>query len=206
MDNKITLWTIQPIEWYETLLKNKIIYTDNTLLTNNILDDTFYYSYQWMQKQMIAKIGHSPKENLYPIWAWYQYSNSIKKRPDLRTTGFLEKNTKGVRIEFVKPKNEVVLSDFDLWHHPLNYWYIADNEKEHKAYYKLLKSKNINHLKPETFPMNIRKMIEQSWENFFDMNYCPEYSAFPFTKKSIQATFWSLSINEIKKVDEFIAK
>ncbi len=48
--------------------------------------------------------------------------------------------------------------------------------------------------------------IKASWVKIFDMDYCPKYSASPFDKKSIQATWGSLSVDEFIKVDEFVAK
>lgn len=38
------------------------------------------------------------------------------------------------------------------------------------------------------------------------MDYAPEHTASPFEKKSIQATFWSLSADEIVNVEEFTVR
>lgn len=38
--------------------------------------------------------------------------------------------TQGVRLEVEIPDAQVLLSDFDLWHYPLNYWYLPDDEED----------------------------------------------------------------------------
>lgn len=124
----------------------------------------------------------------------------------MRSSGFLEKNTKGVRIEFEKKDSEVLLSDFDLWHHVLGYCSIDDNESDSLRFDNLLEANGINFTDRQNYTPEIRKVVEDSWAKIFDMNYCPEYAAHPFNKKTIQATCWSLSVKEIKKVDYFTAR
>ncbi len=203
----LTLWTIQPIEWYEQLQKDRIIF-GKTDLSDWYKDDDveFRQAYDWIVTQMEKQISPKPFENALPVWAWYHYLNTNKKRPDLRSSGFLPKGQKGIRIEFRKKESEVLFSDFDLWHCALNYVYIADNEKEDAEFDALLNKFGVKFTERENFPTEIHKMIIKSWEKILDMNYCSEYSASPFDKKSIQATFWSLSVDEIIKVDEFVAR
>lgn len=203
LEDEVELWTIQPIEWYHKLQKDKILFAEKSLIN---IDMSFMLAYQWMQQQMLQRIGKPPKPNCYPIWAWYQYNSAKKQRPDLRGSGHLEKGAKGVRIEFNKSRDDVLLSDFQLWHHPLNYWHIADTEQEDQIFDNFLLQNNVKWGDIESYTLPIKEKIEASWVKIFDMNYAPEYSASPFERKSIQATFWSLSIDEIVKVDEFIAR
>ncbi|WP_272150111.1 DUF3841 domain-containing protein [Tenacibaculum aiptasiae] len=140
------------------------------------------------------------------MWAWYQYKDSTSRRPDLRTSGFLPQGTKGVRIEFEKPKNQVLLSDFLLWHYPLNYWYIADNEKQDLNFDKLLNKAKVKFSDIEQYPDSLKDLTEKSWDKVFDMNYNCEYTTQDFKHKKIQATFWSLKSSEITKVDFFKAR
>ena len=155
---------------------------------------------------MEIRIGKRPNEDTFPIWAWYQYKNKDSRRPDLRTTGFLPKGTKGVRIEFEKPENEILLSDFNLWHFPLNYWNIADNEEKDLEFEKLLEKHNVKFIEIEKYPLEAKKIIVNSWNKIFDMNYECEYVTEKINEKKIQATFWKLNKTEIKKVDFFTAK
>lgn len=204
----IKLWTIQPVEWYERLLSDKIIFGEEKEIDFLGGDEDIKNAYQWMIKQMETRIGHKPFENAYPIWAWFQYDNINKRKPDLRSKGYLQKGTNGVRIEFEKEEKDVLLSDFLLWHHPLNFWHLADNEEEYNRFEELLKDENIEfvELYCNNTPKHIKEKIEKSWEKTLDMDYCPEFAAHPFEKKVIQATFWSLSLDEIKKVDYFTAR
>lgn len=195
------LWTIQPIDWYNKLLKESTIQG-----TEKYIDSSFLQPYHWLMNKMDEKIGKRPFSECYPIWAWYQYNDKKRRKPDLRSRAFLPKGTKGVRIEICKNENEVLLSDFELWHHPLNYWKIDDNEEETEEFDRLLEKNNIEFINREDYTPEIKQIIEKSWDKILDMNYAPEYSAQPFEKKSIQATFWTLSVSEIVKVEEFTAR
>lgn len=197
------LWTIQPISWFDKLQIEGVIY-GNAPLAN--IDENWQPAYNWITKQMEQKIGQKPFENSTPIWAWYQYDNAQKKQPDLRNTGFLAKGTKGVRIEFDKPENDVLLSDFDLWHYPLNYWCIHDTEKEDNDFDNLLKVEGVNFIDREKYTPILKTKVEKSWDKVFDLNYNQQYSAKKKEEKTIQATFWSLSLDEVVKVDFFTAR
>lgn len=203
----ITLWTIQPIEWYKRLLTDGIIYGDAKLsdwYTERELG--FRFAYDWLMGEMEKRISPRPFADAVPVWAWYHYLNSKKKRPDLRCAGHLTKGEKGVRIEFIKPENQILLSDFDLWHLGLNYCYIAETEEKNDVFDELLKSHSVKFIDRGKYPPIAQKMVVDSWQKVLDMDYHSEYSASPFEKKSIQATFWSLSVDEIVKVDKFVAR
>ena len=99
-----------------------------------------------------------------------------------------------------------MLSDFNLWHFPLNNWNIADNEVKDLEFDKLLEKHNVKFIEKEKYPLEVQKIIENSWDKIFDMNYECEYVTEKKYDKKIQATFWKLSKTEIKKVDFFTAK
>jgi hypothetical protein len=84
------LWTIQPLEWYNELLKYGFISGKQPYV-----DEDFLSPYHWLMNQMDKRIGKRPFSECYPVWAWYQYNGSNKRKPDLRSTGFLPKSTKG---------------------------------------------------------------------------------------------------------------
>jgi hypothetical protein len=196
------LWTIQPIEWYERLLTEKIIYGER-----KYVDSYFLCGYEWLVKVMEERIGKRPSNDSFPVWAWYQYLTTKKIRPDLRESGYLRKGETGVRIEIEKNENEVLLSDYDLWHSPLgNFFYIGESEKDTLKFDKMLKNKKLDKVDFEKLPIKIRKRIEESWLKVFDMNYDCPYFAREKKDKSIQATFWSLSLDEVVKVDKFVAR
>lgn len=199
--NTMKLWTIQPLEIYDLICSESIITN-----SKDFIQSDFKQAYDWMILQMEKRIGNRPFKKSYPFWAWYQYASQKKKRPDLRNSCLLEKGTEGVRIEFDKPDNQVLLSDFNLWHCVLNYWHIPNNEEESLGFDRLLEVNKIEFVNKERYTSEIRKIVEESWSKIFDMNYEKEYSANRFEEKSIQATFWSLNKEEITRVDYFKAR
>ncbi len=207
MNDYLTLWTIQPIEWYEKLLHKKVIFGKKKLSENyNEECCGFKQAYDWLVVQMEKQISKKPFEDSLPIWAWAQYLNANKKRPDLRNSGHLLKGEKGVRIELRKKKTEVLLSDYFLWHQPLNYGYISDNDEDDKHFNSLLEVYSVKYTDKEKYPHHIIKKIENSWSKIFDIDYYTEHTTNLSVIKAIQATFWSLSVNEIIKVDKFIGR
>lgn len=199
------LWTIQPLEWYENLLRDGMIYA-NPMQIDFIKEDNFSHAYDWLIAEMEEKIGKRPEPNCYPIWAWYQWQDSRKRKPDLRFGGVGNKAQKSVLLEIEKADNTVLLSDFELWHSVLNEWCITDNEQEDDLFNQALARVGVEFCDKYAYPTELRQQMIESWQKIFDMDYCSEYSTQPFEKKSIQATFWRLSLEEVRNVRFFTAK
>jgi len=120
------LWTVQTeAAWHEFRARGILNAT-----REHILDDSWQGAYLWMIKQMKRRIGPPPRPMSYPVWAWSQFESSSRAKPDLRSTGYLPKGEAGVRIEFECPESAALLSDFQLWHYALNYWYLPETEEE----------------------------------------------------------------------------
>lgn len=184
------LYSIQTLEAYNSLIENGVL-----LGSDKYIWPEFKSSYDWLVQQMKLKIGGKEYINQYPIWAWFQYHDSIKRKPDLRSTSHLEKGTLGVRIEFEKPDNQVLLSDFNDWHCVLNYWPHIEDDKH---FDKLLKDNNVKFGDVENYTPEIHKFIQDSWQNIFDLTN--------IENRSIQATMWNIKKEEIIKVDYFKAR
>jgi hypothetical protein len=93
-----------------------------------------------------------------------------------------------------------------LWSFPFSYQsYIGLNEAESVAFDEMLHEKGLYYKNLGQLPKDIRKEIVESWDRVLDLDYCDPYHASPRANKSIQATFWTLSVDEIIKVEEFIA-
>lgn len=197
------LWTIQTIEWYQKLLSDEVIYGSR----QPIEVPSFLYGYHWLMKQMDMRISRRPFAECYPVWAWYQWHSALKRKPDLRSSAHYTKGTKAVRIEIEKDEKDVLLSDFLLWHIPLSYHgYIGDTEDKSVAFENMLEQKGWDRKKIDQLPKNIRQEIVKSWDKIFDIDFDDPYFAHPKKDKVIQATFWSLSIDEVRKVDTFTAR
>ncbi|WP_276391889.1 DUF3841 domain-containing protein [Eudoraea chungangensis] len=199
------LWTIQPVAWYNKLLVKGKIYGDMRFID---VHDSWKTAYDWMTHQMELRLGKKPKPRCYPIWAWFQYTDAKHKKPDLRYSGHLSPKTEGVRIEFVKSKKEILLSDFMLWHYPLSFkTYIGINEIDLLQFEELLKSKSLEQVDYNQLTSDYRNKISKSWERIFDLDFTGnDYYSVPRIDKSIQATFWSLNIDEVVEVKQFIAR
>lgn len=156
---------------------------------------------------MEQRIGNSEFKNQYPIWAWYQHQDANRRKPDLRRTGHLPAGTNGVRIEFEKNKNEVLISDFVLWHFPLCYKsIIAKNEREAKKFEFKLKKLKLDDKAFEDMPKEIQNEIESSWNKIIDMELDKKYFTKSRDEKMIQACCWEIKNEEIIKIDKFTAR
>ncbi|MFD2562645.1 DUF3841 domain-containing protein [Aquimarina rubra] len=194
---KIKLWTIQNESGWNELTENGIL-----IPREEFVEPDFKTGYEWMKSQMSNRIGKPEKTNQFPVWAWYQHFDSSKRKPDLRRSGYLPNGTVGYRIEIEKDQKDILLSDFVLWHWSLSYKdYIADSEIEANEYEKRRGNDEFEKLSKAE-----KNQIEKSWEKVFDMNFDLEYYTLPFQEKKIQATFWELQLEDVIKVDKFVAK
>jgi len=140
------------------------------------------------------------------MWAWYQEGDG-HKRPDLRSGGYLERGRRGVRIEFEIDPQQVLLSDFTLWHHVLNYWYVARSEADDLAFERLVEAQGWGNPPPHPFPdPAIHGRVVRSWDRIFDIDFEDEYVTGPLDRKAIQATFWELRLDDVRDVTHFRAR
>jgi hypothetical protein len=212
MDKKevffMRLWTIQDERGYNQLKENKVF-------SGNIeyVDYDFKRSYRWMVGQMEKRLK-TPRVDLstYPVWAWYQWNGTNKRKPDLRYTAHLPKGEKGYRVEFEIEEEAVLLSDFDLFHHVINYWYQPKGEKDDKLFELEMEKKQIELFTLQDFNKHsrviddLRLRIEKSWDLIFDLEWYDKYINYPKDKKSIQATFWELRWEQVIDVKGFIGR
>lgn len=186
------LWTIQPYNVYETI-NSTGVYRCNPNLSSLLEEDSFVNAYNWLSKEMKKQIGNPPADIKFPVWAWYCVEGK-NRRPDMRTMG-MRVFEESVIMEIEIQDNKVLLSDFDHWHSVLNddifykaslirnisfeEWEIEADKED--VYYKTLSDEE--------------KIIykENSWKNIFSPDIVKQ-SAF------VQATFWELKKEEIKKV------
>ena len=173
----------------------------------------FLAPYTWMACQMERRLKISrPNKKVVPIWVWCQWEGASRRKPDLRAAGYLPRGEQGVRIELDVDDDRVLLSDFDLWHYVLNYWYLPESEKDGREFERKLARAGLSFYgcSHECPLMNIqyRRQIEQSWERIFDINWSDRRHAIasPLKKKSIQATLWEICMKDVSEVREFTAR
>jgi hypothetical protein len=90
------LWTIQTEEAWSELQVGGMLHVTR----ENITESNWIYPYEWIIDQMKMRLGPPPEPGCFPIWAWYQWENESRRKPDIRAAGHLSKGQKGVRIEF----------------------------------------------------------------------------------------------------------
>lgn len=186
------LWSIQPLIVWEKLQKNGVLHT-----RANFVDQDFLPAYRWMAAQMQQRIDPAPHVNALPFWAWFQAYGAKQPKPDLRRRGHLPAGSSGVRLTLQMPSEKVLLSDFELWHYVLNSWYLPTSlidgdrfEKNHNA-------------KPAT---EQQAMTRKSWLRIFDLNFAAAEISDVYENKSLQATFWELTLDNVIEVQTFLAR
>ena len=165
------------------------------------------------------KVGTPPQGVNYPIWAWHTREGK-RKMPDLRQSGFGEKGTELVRMEIEIPEDQVVLSDFDLWSAMmyfvnLNIRSDEEDEEFRKRMYAACgcdwafdlfwtrDEKKVEGLSEAA--IQIKSEIIESWDRCFDVD-APYNELYGYPGKTIQATFWELRIEQVRKVWRFRCK
>ena len=189
------LWTIQGIAIYEQLQREGVAYCTKPV-TGEHFD--FLHTYHWMAGQMRKRIGNPPVEGVeYPMWAWFQYNSSKDKKPPRSPKDIAEGLSVYIEIEI--PDNEVLLSDFGLWHAPLNKCPLDDWKRIYKEINKLDEDAGGAF---DEYPSSIQKDIEKSWEAVFDINRRDRIVGRTYRRnRSIQATFWVLKPEYIVSVE-----
>lgn len=187
----MTLWTIQPEDVYFSILKMGQYICD----PQQIGMPEFTEMYDWLAARMRERIGEPPNGVIYPVWAWHT-QRSRRQKPDLR----LERWTYGcegekfVCLEIEVPDEQVLLSDFDLWSIILLDDLITETEEEDNEFDKIYKS---------LIPDKKLEMKYENWKRVFDVT--PFKNAWMRRGSWIQATFWVIRKDMIKKVRHFTA-
>jgi len=210
MDEKkaVKLWTIQHEEAYRVFKETGILRANNNYL---FCEDGCTYAYDWIAGEMKKRIGESPVADIkYPIWAWYQWEGK-RKRQDLRCSGYAKRGTPMVQLEIEVPVNEILLSDFDAWFFVMSYEYIYENEddynafnKRHEVASKLRWGIGCDNNDPRLYEM--LKEIRESWPKVFDLENSHIISGVSKAEQSIQATMWQITMDQVRRVEHFIAK
>ena len=206
------LWSIQNIHAYEKFMKAGTLTANENHLC---FDGELLFAYDWMAEKMQQHglKGLKPPPGVkYPIWAWYTWEGKRKRR-DMRESGYAERGTKIVQLTIEVDNSDILLSDFDLYHHVLNYWYLplseADDNEFEKNYKRLgLKWGDWQNSDIQTTEMDfIRSKIKDSWDRVFDLEREDDGYLYGLNSgKSIQATFWCLRREQVLKAENFIAR
>ena len=190
-------WTIQDMAAWERLQRTGVLRGDGRRVP------AYYrYAYRWMSDQMRLRL--SPYHARFPLWGWSHWQGIKQCRPDLRASGHLAKGLPGVRIELELPEDSVLLSDFDSWHCVLNHCYLSINEQEDESFVRELERAGVEQTWPYPEPFHLR--VVSSWQYIFDLEAGDVEWRGSLSERSIQATFWELTIPQIRRADIFRAR
>lgn len=190
------LWTMQPVEVYDILMKDGVFRCD----PEKVGEPSFIDRYGWMNEKLNEK-DTKPDDVEYPIWAWFRF-NSKEKKPDLRHSCYGPRGEKMVCLELEVPDEKVLLTDFDLWHFVLNDWWLDTSmfkygftEEEYDLNQKWFKWLSEDEQRREK---------EKSWEMV--LNIEPFESDWIARGQYVQAVFWELKKEYVRKVQYFTAR
>ncbi len=194
------LWTIQSIDQLNKLVQTGTLQTD-------YMDETFSeVAYRYMREQLCKRVGPPPSAASWPVWAWAQYDGISKSMPDITQPGHVEPGHAGALIEFEIAENECLFSDFFLYHEIMNLSPIFDTDEEQNLFDQELNdaglwfgdsSKVLAH--PQFGPR-----VVSTWQKIFDLDTPSERLPCVRSERSIQAVFWSLPIERVRNVVQFI--
>ena len=131
-EEKVKLWTIQHENAFKEFEETGILNANNDYIWAK---DEMMYAYDYMHEEMVKKLGYPEDKTIkYPIWAYYLWEG-LRKKPDLRVSGYANRGTPLVLIEFESNKKDIVLSDFDDWCVVLSYHYLEYDKKKLDTFY-----------------------------------------------------------------------
>ena len=101
----------------------------------------------------------------------------------------------------------VLLSDFSLWHHVLNYWYLPASRKDERAFERQLNAVGLDYFKTKPLPdSRLHKRVEASWERIFDLDFVARGVTGPRDERIVQATLWALPLEWVRKITWFTSR
>lgn len=126
------LWTTQSADaWAELQSKGVLRAPFSVTMAADPEWDNFAEPYKWMREQMIARGILPPQDHqdTYPLWAWRDHVVAFEDwaRNKRRSKFWRSQN---VFLEVDIPDNQVLLSDFELWHLVLNGSTATPEERE----------------------------------------------------------------------------
>lgn len=164
------IWTTQTIAFWNQLQDQGVAFCDTAKSWGS---GDMKEAYGWMAGQMTKRIGPPPRpEIVYPVWRWQQVG-SYKKEYQGSFSDCGGDDDEFVFITAQIPDENVLLSDFDMWHHVLNHWCIARTKKE---------------------DTDDEEGIIKSWDLVFDLDTQHWCANRKHRNRWIQATFWELRL------------
>ena len=199
-------------EEYQELLKGELFTNDKKSLNEGTIDNetVWLIAYDWMADKLEKKTGIRPYR--WPRWVWIKWEG---KEEHFNVGNCLSDSfTVGdfVLLTLDIPEERLLLSDFDLWHHPLNGWAAIEDREEDNAFEQWRED---NHLPWFIFDENevkdcdknlvkkARDIIIKSWDNIFDLTKENDFSRCKNEEKTIQGVCWEFYPEDVIVAEKY---
>ena len=105
----------------------------------------------------------------------------------------------------------MLLSDFDVALR-LNYWYCPLDEKDNPAFESWHKRLGVDYCDISDWGRTspelglVRNRVEKSWQRILGVSQQSESWGLPWAKRTIQATFWTIDLENVVSVEHFVSR
>jgi hypothetical protein len=210
---KMRVWTIQKPGMLETLEKTGVYRADTAkVLEDRILapevlleDDYVIWSYRYMARQMVKRIGSPPPGVEFPVWVWVQWRGPDHPRPDLRVASHGPKGLEMVMIELEVNDSTVLVSDLSLWFFPFGGHYLPYPRGSEAEWNRVLKARGLKTRwgHDKNLPPDLQAMKEDSWEAVFNLGCRATSITDKASQKVFQGCLWEIRKDMIRGVKRF---
>lgn len=181
-------WSLQSKEVWRQLQHKGVHYTQSQYFQKSDFNPTFLNAYEWMRRQMHQR-GLNPQSR-YPVWFYARVD-----RENLLEHAKQSRGSVLLVCQFAAAR--VLLSDYYTWHHVLNDWRLDDSADNVEAWFTEMERRlgmpfgnSENSL---SWPPEIRREIEHSWERIFDIRHWLRN----YPDSVIQGTVAELRLNDV---------
>lgn len=209
--DKLRLWTVQPEEFFETLGRRGVLRADGRRISE---PQDYRAAYRWMMSEMrLRGVGGGKR---YPLWF---FAGKIDMRETWGPGG-----VRVARVEVEIPAERALVSDFNMWHLPLNNAYLAATEAEDEAFdaeeERRLGTPFARNIPPQgwwmdpdnEYPPDLRERVLHSWGRIFEDRWHeftdPSYSGpcYCGAYNDRQAVVEEIYPEDVVRVDSFVTR
>lgn len=196
------LVTFQTLAAYESLINNGYLIADEKYINVK----KYGAAYDWIVSKMHER--NIPETEKYPLWAWYKCGKFKCPTKNTMLGYFGAEQEVVVKIVFEKNDNEVLLTDYKLYHFLLTNAYLPSNLEDLNAFNKFKEEKGVTdedllaYIRRDKFSEyrtdnafnEINRLIHKSYDKVLNLTF-----------DHIQGCVWNIKLNEVKSV-QFIEK
>lgn len=172
VNEKVKLWTFQHYDFYKDVMEHEIA----CCTKKSFMWDDCSEAFEWMAQKMHERVGNPEmSEASMPVWAWHTCYGKFNRKPRRSINNFDSDNLELVFMELEIPRDRILVSDFLLWHLPMNGLAIGNDEGV---------------------------PCKSTWDRIFDPTFNDkDWVNDDWEDRCLQATFWCLHKEDIVYAD-----